>query len=218
MPPTDVRAVTRALGLGQGPPWVWGVARDQRPAGSAAGWGCGSSRDRGRGDDSRPCGVRLEGSRAQGWPWPGWSRLGESPWAGPVPLGGGSGGGQRRGRAVIAALQSPSVDEGDSSPKHFAAHSPQGCSGSPLLEGNGYLEGFCALFPLGNGQDPVPPRWHAQLDTEPLNPQTTRPLEQSAPHRVPSLSPPPQSPGSSHVTSRLGHCVSGDRGHSSEPA
>lgn len=53
---------------------------------------------------------------------------------------------------------------------------PQGWSGSPFLEGNGCLEGFCALFP--SGQEAVPPRWHTQPDGAP-QPQTICTLERA---------------------------------------
>lgn len=86
LPPTGLKAVTHALALTSGSPVGLGfrcpgVAREQR----AAGWGCVSSTERGWGDDSRPCGVSLEGSQAQGWhgkgpgqAGPGWmSHLGQ---------------------------------------------------------------------------------------------------------------------------------------------
>lgn len=58
-----------------------GGGREQR----AAGWGCVSRTETGRGDDSRPCGASSEGSQPQGWQGkgpgqagPGWmSHLGQ---------------------------------------------------------------------------------------------------------------------------------------------
>lgn len=158
------------------------------------------------------CGVSSEGSQTQGWQGkgpgqagPGWMcHLGQdlSLW---------------RGHGT-RALQSPSADKGDSSPKHFVEHSPRAARGHPSWREMDTWRGSVPCFPRGMARILSHPAG-TELDTEPLNPKALVLWSvQSASHRVPSLLPPPQSPESSHVTSRLGHCVSGDRGHSSEPA
>lgn len=89
------------------------------------------------------------------------------------------------GNAVTEALQSPSVNTGDPSPfqgTNIVWHiPPRAARGHHSSEGNGYLEGFGASFPLGNGLEAVPPCWHAQLDTESLNPKPVI-LQSKVPH------------------------------------